>query len=215
VHCHGTPEHDGTVAVRSFSAEGTREPHLLPRYSSMGIHPWDAADANLHDALARMEDAFSAPHCIALGEVGLDRLRGPALDAQERVLRAQLDLAEKRDLPVILHDVRSTADLLRIRKDYQRQNWVLHGFRGSPELARQCLEKGWYLSLGPALLTTGQRGAALCAVIPPDRLFLETDDSGRDVRDMYDAALSWTGMRASALIAQIEENFHHVFGVRP
>lgn len=188
---------------------------MLPRYSSMGIHPWHAADASLPEALSRLEETFSHPHCIALGEVGLDRVRGPALAEQERVLRAQLDLAEKWDIPVIFHEVRSTADLLRIRKDYPRQHWILHGFRGSPELARQCLEKGWYLSLGPALLTSGQRGAALCEAIPPDRLFLETDDSDRDVRDMYDAVLSWTGQRTQMLTTQIEKNFHHVFGVRP
>jgi len=214
VHHHHARERAGTIGICSLSADQPISRQHLPLYCSVGIHPWDAAESTLSEALARMEGVCSDPHCIAIGEVGLDRLRGPALAEQERVLRAQLDLAQVQDLPVILHDVRSTSDLLRIRKDYPRQQWILHGFRGTPELAEQCLGKGFHISLGPGLLKSAQRGASLGAVIPPDRLFLESDDSDRDIREMYDAVASWTGMQVSALLAQIEDNFHKVFGVQ-
>ncbi|MDT8325607.1 MAG: TatD family hydrolase [Bacteroidota bacterium] len=214
-HCHRLPAREGTVGILSHFAGAVQGPESLPRFSSMGIHPWHAADTDLGTALERMKDAFSDPSCIALGEVGLDRVQGPALPEQERVLCAQLALADAHDIPVILHDVRSTADLLRIRKDFPRQTWLLHGFRGSAALAEQCLGKGFYLSLAPSLLKAEGRGPALCEVIPSDRLFLETDDSGLDVQDMYDAVRSWSGMDAGTLVAAIERNFIRVFGVQP
>lgn len=215
MHCH-RPSKDArtTVVCSVFAGEALADPDL-PRFASVGVHPWHADAPGTAETVADMHSLLEDPRCIAVGEIGLDRLRGPALQEQERILRAQLDIAERHAMPVILHDVRCTSEFLRIRKDYSRQLWIMHGFRGSTELARQCLDVGFYLSLGPPLLAVEERGRALCAVIPLERLFLETDDSDAEVREMYDAVGSWTGLGASALRSQLEQNFIQVFGVQP
>ena len=135
---------------------------------STGIHPWRAAEADRLWPL--VEDAAGRPEIVAIGECGLDRLRGPGMDIQEEVFVRHARLAERTGKPLIIHCVRAWAEILRLHSRLRPAvPWIIHGFRGRPALASQLLQAGFHLSLGP------KASPELLALVPPDRLHRETD----------------------------------------
>ena len=106
---------------------------------AVGVHPlWCATHGSLSEAIAELRDLAQAPPVVAIGEIGLDFLRGPAPALQTRWLDAQLDLAAAAALPVILHNRDATPELLaRLRAWGERATLpqpagVLHAFSGGP-----------------------------------------------------------------------------------
>lgn len=138
---------------------------------SVAIHPWNAHRAGaahlaMLDALARNSAV------IAIGETGLDANAEASREEQAELLRHHIRLSEQTAKPLVLHMVRGWDELLRLRKEMRpSQPWIVHGFRGKPELARRLVAEGLYLSYGERF------NPASVAVTPPDRLLVETDES--------------------------------------
>lgn len=136
---------------------------------SVGIHPWNAdkVDEAVWQRLAAMLDD---PRVVAIGEIGLDRARGPQMDVQQDVFRRQLVMAEERGLPVVIHSVRATDLLLALRKALKpKVQWIFHGYRGNAAQARQLLDAGIDLSFGL------KYNPEAYDAVPPDRRYHETD----------------------------------------
>lgn len=134
---------------------------------SVGIHPWNAALAD-DDAWHRLEIWCQDSRVVAIGEAGLDKARGPELDIQLETFRRQANLAERLNIPLIIHCVRAYDLLLGIKRPKGSQ-WIIHGFRGKPELARQLLDAGIDLSFGRLY------NPETFASIPSHRRYHETD----------------------------------------
>lgn len=111
-----------------------------------GVHPWDAATQDAATLGQRLGGAQ------AVGETGLDFVRGADRAAQLSALRTQLRLARERGLPVVLHCVRAFEPLMRELAASEPRAVIFHGFIGSPEQARQALAKGYCLSFGERTL---------------------------------------------------------------
>ena len=168
IHTHRADARD---AIISIGPDGTMRDGL---YYSVGIHPWDtqqyADPVRRAEALARLESMARDPRVLAIGEAGMDTLRGGDLDMQQSLFESQARLAEQVGKPMILHVVRAYDRLLASRRRLSPvQPWIIHGFRGGPEQARQLLAHGLHLSLGT------RYNPDTLAVIPPDRLHRETD----------------------------------------
>lgn len=114
---------------------------------SVGVHPWNA-DRVTPEVWTRMDAWLDDPRVVAVGEVGLDRARGPEIDVQLPVFNRQVELAYERRLPLIVHCVRAADILLAERRKHPDGQWIYHGFRGKPALARQLLDAGIDLSFG-------------------------------------------------------------------
>lgn len=123
---------------------------------SVGIHPWHIND-DWHDAIDRISDLATHDEVWAIGECGLDKLRGPHMDVQIDVMRAHISLAENVGKPLVIHCVKAFDQLLQLHKETaewckatkrEPQPWVIHGFRGKPEQAKQLVAKGLYMSFG-------------------------------------------------------------------
>ena len=88
IHTHHLPKEDGVFLFNNrfgFDAElytGT--------YFSAGIHPWDS-DREI--AISKLEQLVAHHNCLAVGECGLDKLKGPDLKVQQKVFLMQLELA--------------------------------------------------------------------------------------------------------------------------
>lgn len=137
---------------------------------STGVHPWRSAEAATLWPL--VEARASDPRIVAIGECGIDRLRGASIADQTELLRRHAILAEKHSKPLIIHCVRAWAELLSLRAAIRPAvPWIVHGFRGGPALARQLLDAGMHLSLGEHFRPD------TAAIIPAGRLHLETDTS--------------------------------------
>lgn len=141
-------------------------------YYSVGIHPWDTAadSAELERRLDAVREAVRDEAVLAVGECGIDRLRGGDAATQRRLFEAQARIAEECGKPLIIHVVRAIDDIIAIRRRLRPTvPWIIHGFRGKPEQARQLTALGFHLSAGP------RTPAATLAAIPPDRLLRESD----------------------------------------
>lgn len=174
-HTHAVGSCDGIISVPpDFSAF---EPDKV---YSVGIHPWSTSD-DREINFRELEKAASADQVVAIGECGLDRLRGASLDIQIDVFEKHIELSERLGKPLVIHCVRCSSELLALRRRYQpAQPWIYHGFRGKPELARQLADSGIYLSFGEKY-----NEDSLMTV--PDELFLmETDDSPLTIRQIME-----------------------------
>lgn len=139
-------------------------------FFSAGIHPWNVNPDSLEQDLQRLGIMLENPRTVAVGECGMDSLKGPELGIQEHAFVAQALLAEEKGLPMILHVVKQIDSIIRIRKDIRPSHpWLIHGFRGGPQQMRQLLDTGFWLSFGI------QANSASLAAVPDDRLVLETD----------------------------------------
>lgn len=164
----------GPDAVINIEPDRGLPPHGGPHFST-AVHPWRSAEAETLWPL--VEAAATDARIVAVGECGLDRLRGAAMPEQIELMRRHALLAERVGKPLIVHCVRAWAELLALHRSVRpAQPWVVHGFRGAPALAQQLLDAGMYISLGPKFRPD------TAAMIPAHRLLLETDDTpGADI----------------------------------
>lgn len=197
-HTHSAPP-PGTAALVSAGLD------QLGRFplESLEFHPW-----RLPPQPVELTREFSAglERAAALGEVGLDRLRGPAFPVQREMLDRLLRIAAELEKPVVFHCVRATAELLAAVKPYPRMRKLLHGFRGSPELFEEFRKHGFYLSLGAAAL---ERAPLLDHLRRTgfDRVGFETDDRPEPVEQLMERAAGALDVPAEQLIAITDANF--------
>ena len=83
---------------------------------SFGLHPWDVEKVDKVNILEELELICIQKNVISIGEVGIDRAIDTPLMIQTEYFIKQLEVSEKYDLPVIVHNVKATSDLLQIRK---------------------------------------------------------------------------------------------------
>lgn len=196
-HCHldaAEFDPDRTAVLARARAVGVGA-QLLPavdRASWPKIAELVARESGLHAAyglhpmfLARHDDAdlaalpaFIAAHpTVAIGECGLDFFVADLdRERQRRILRYQLELAARLDLPVILHGRRALDDLLAEVRNAGTLRGVVHSFSGSAEQARQWCRAGFLLGFGgPVSYPRAHRLRAVVANLPLAHLVLETD----------------------------------------
>jgi len=148
-------------------------------YMALGLHPIvieSHQDADLDQLEAAL--ATRPERLVAVGEIGLDLYReDPHFDRQEAILDAQLKLAKRYDLPVILHS-RRTHDKLAMhlkRQDLPRTG-VVHGFAGSLQQAQRFVEMGYKIGVGGTITyPRASKTRDVMAQLPLSALLLETD----------------------------------------
>lgn len=206
-HAHGTPApDDGT-----FRLWNIREPDaVMPDgiFFSAGIHPWDAGKYDL----AAYKSLFDSPHCLAVGECGLDRAAGPPLPLQIGVFESQIEEAGRRNKPLVIHCVRCFPELLRLKSSSSADMmpWVVHGFRGAKRKAFDLLDAGCVLSFGAGLLRDAGN-MDWFAEIPLDRFLLETDESPELFGQILAEAAAMHLLAPSELAAAVRINFKRIF----
>lgn len=176
---------NAVVCIDPLDLRGNGLPAFRRGYVySVGIHPWNVG--RVTDRSLRLLASLAAePQVVAIGECGLDGVaeavrsdyvaegcdRNEIVGAQTELLRVHFALSERLGKPMILHVVKANDEILRLKKLWRpSQPWVIHGFRGKPQLARQLLDHGFYLSFGR------RYNADSLALTPPSRLLRETDD---------------------------------------
>ena len=166
VHCHGR---SGPRMITSVGPDDDMPGVYGEAWYSVGVNPWDSATAT-EDDIERVRVAAADPRVVAVGEAGLDARRGGEADVQECIFLEQARIAEEVGKPLIVHCVGRYGRLMELHRAFApRQLWVVHGFRGKPELARQLVALGMGVSLGV------RYNPDVPAVVPPHLLFHETD----------------------------------------
>ena len=152
--------------------------------ASVGIHPQNALEFSFDDTPGVLRELAQEPNVAAMGEIGLDfvyddnheKYPGASREMQERVLRAQLDLARELDLPVVIHNREADQDLLRVLREYSGLRGVVHCFGSSIEVAQRVLELGFHLGF-TGIISFKNAGAIrdVAKFCPLEKLLIETD----------------------------------------
>ena len=147
---------------------------------ALGIHPLCSPGAGAAD-LQALECALDAgrsdPALVAVGEIGLDYFV-TELDAdhQEALLRAQLRLARRFDLPVLLHVRRSVDRVLKALREVPVPGGIAHAFNGSAQQARGFVDRGFKLGFGGTLtFDRALQVRRLAQALPSEAIVMETD----------------------------------------
>ena len=196
IHTHRVPDDGGRFILDC----GTSTPDGV-QCASVGIHPWHICDGWERDMLA-VEATASLPAVKAVGECGIDCLRGSAShDLQECVLRRHIALSESIGKPLILHIVKGQETVVRLRRELRpQQPWIVHGFRGKPEQARQYIAAGLHLSFGIRFNEEALRAT------PLNRLFLESDEDCTPMNVHYNRVAEALAMPVEELIEAVNRN---------
>ncbi len=208
IHTHFPPV-NGVWALQNLNTPVSPEP--LPGLYSMGIHPWYADPLHWEEQLLSLQECSVHPRVLAIGECGLDKVCTTPFPLQKQVFLAQVEWANTIGKPLVIHCVRAWAEILMLLENTGNQVPVLfHGFNKNAQLAREISGKGYYISLGKALHRPGIQEAA--RVIPPERLFLETDDAVISIGEIYNMAARALSIEHNSLVLQIQKNAEAVFG---
>ncbi len=146
---------------------------------SAGIHPFDISEIS-HEIWEKLELCMVDKRFVAIGECGLDKNSNISYDVQKEFFQKQIFMSEKYQKPLIIHCVGMFNELMKIRKELKpSQLWIVHGFRGKPELAQQLMKSGIRLSFGEKF------NPASVKITPIDQIFIETDESEISLIDIY------------------------------
>ncbi len=147
-------------------------------YGVIGWHPVDAIDCTQQD-LEWIEELASHPKIVGIGEIGLDYYwdKSPK-DVQQALFRKQIQLAQKINLPIIIHNRDATGDVVQILREENAASvgGVMHCFSGSVETARECIAMNFMISLGgPVTFKNARLPKEVATEIPLEHLMIETD----------------------------------------
>lgn len=179
---------------------------------SAGLHPWDIDLVNPEECIKTIERFAVQKNMLAIGECGLDRIISTDFALQERYFRQQIEIAEKFRKPLIIHCVRAYSDLMKFKKASKSDlPWIIHGYAGNLDITQSLIMHNFYFSAGERLLKDSRKHDVLRA-IPPDRLFLETDDGDTSIAEIYSMAAQVLNIDQDTLIQFITDNFKRIFG---
>ncbi|RZL38368.1 MAG: TatD family deoxyribonuclease [Pedobacter sp.] len=178
---------------------------------SIGIHPWYIDEVNLEKEMEIIEQKIQHPNCVAIGECGLDKRRETPLDLQLKVFEKQLLLAQKHQLPVIIHCVAAFQELILLKRKLKINiPLVIHGFSKNIPLAQQLIEEGFYISFGKYLIKNPELETVFTS-IPENRFFLETDTIEEEIEQVYLLAAKYKNIDVLTLQQIVTKNFNTVF----
>lgn len=145
-------------------------------YAAVGIHP-ECANNLPKDYMEQLETLVQGNKVVSVGEIGLDYhfKENPPKDIQKAVFENQIQLAQKYNLPIIVHDRDAHGDTMDILRKYKPRG-VVHCFSGSVEMARECIKLGMYIGIGGAVTFKNARvPVEVAKEIPLERMLMETD----------------------------------------
>ena len=143
-------------------------------YGALGIHP-ESVDIYHESDLTFLETNLKNERIVAIGEIGLDYYYTKEnRDKQIKLFEKELALAEKYNLPVIIHSREATQDTINTLKKFKTRG-VIHSFTGSYEIAQIYIKMGYSLGINGVITFKNTRLKEVIAKIPLEHIILETD----------------------------------------
>lgn len=143
-------------------------------YLTLGYHPSEV-DVVTDDDLLELENLLKLDKVVGLGEIGLDYYYGKDnKNEQIELFRKQLDIAEKLDIPVVIHSRDAVEDTINILKEFDLTG-VIHCFSGSVETAKIYTSMGYMLGIGGVVTFKNSNLYKVVEEIGLDNIVLETD----------------------------------------
>jgi TatD DNase family protein len=204
---------DTTLVLNVFPEE--QEKLRLPSFFSVGLHPWHVEQDTWEEQTDLVGILSSRPGVLAIGETGLDRVVSVPYNIQRLAFEAQLSIAEKSHKAMIIHCVRSYSEMLAYRKKSdQSVPWIFHWFNSDEQTAAELIRKNCYLSFGHMLFNEQSKSFRVFKNLPLQHIFLETDDAGYSIAEIYTRAAQLKNDTPEEIKTQIIHNFDRCFKIR-
>ncbi|MDQ6983465.1 MAG: TatD family hydrolase [Ghiorsea sp.] len=163
-----------SVGFHQWEEQQTIQKEYPNTFHAYGVHPWFC---NLHteEHLGQLDDLLD--NAIAVGECGLDFMPSkPSQATQLHWFEAQLGLAKKHNLPLIIHSVRADDTIVSTLKKHPKSRGVIHGFGGSLQQAQNFIKLGFSIAIGTRLIhSRSKKIESLITQMPLSSILLETD----------------------------------------
>ncbi|WHF50667.1 TatD family hydrolase [Chryseobacterium gotjawalense] len=172
-------------------------------FFSAGFHP-DLSLKFSEEQFVWLREISKHENCVAIGECGLDGLINIDDAIQEALFKRQIELANKRQKPLIIHCVRRFSQVIHFQKK-AKVPMIIHGFNKRKNIADDLQKHDFYLSFGKSVLQNVNL-QEFVKHFPTDKLFLETDDAEFDLQLLYQKVAELKNLNVENLILQIEEN---------
>ena len=146
--------------------------------ATCGIHPNTVvAPGDICNSINEIEKMLDHPKVVAVGEIGLDYYRDYVKpEIQKSVFIDQLNLAQKKGMPVVIHIRDAHEDFISIFKKYRKLRGVLHAFSGDEDVLNWVMDNtDLYIGIGGPVTFKNFKNDDLIRKIPLDRILLETD----------------------------------------
>ena len=180
---------------------------ISAKHISIGIHPWYVAADDIEQQTEWIKHtAINDKRVIAIGECGTDKLCNTDMNIQNEAFCNCITLSEELKLPLIIHSVKTSNEIIRLRKSIRpKQPWIIHGFRGKPEQALQYTSNGFYLSFGKLYNTESIK------IIPLDKLLFETDEYTGNITEIIRSAAETLDIPTDKIQNIASENTKRLF----
>ena len=202
-------------------------PHM---YATVGIHPHDCeGHTDVSGDMDKIAALAAHKKIVAVGEIGLDYHYDKEWEQkQKEYFDAQLSLAEKLDLPVIIHDRDAHGDVFDIIRAHPKSRGIIHSCSESADMVKEYVKMGWYISFS-GVITFKNATKILDSVkaTPSDRILVETDCPylspvpmrGRDNTSAYlhftaEKAAEVLGMKYGEFARVSTENALRVYNIK-
>lgn len=206
-------------------------------FAAIGIHPTDTLSLDLDETMNALDEILAGGNkVVAIGETGIDfyRTEPENLDKEKEIqvvfFKAHIELAKKYELPVIIH-LRGDGAFecaMEVVSEYAPLDGVVHCFSEGVEEARECIEKGLYISLtGIVTFKNSEIMQRVAKVIPLEKIMVETDapylapDPYRGKRnepayvlEVAEKIAELRGISFEEVAKQTTENAHNLFGLK-
>lgn len=145
-------------------------------YASVGWHPHDAKTFTEASA-EKIRNWCKNPRVRAIGEIGLDYYYDLSdRIIQQDVFKRQLELAKELNKPVVIHDRDAHEDCMKLLRQFPEVAGEFHCYSGSAQMAKEILERGWYLGFtGVITFKNARKAIEVLEMCPLDRILIETD----------------------------------------
>ncbi len=198
-------------------------------YGAVGVHP-DEVGRLTEKHLAEMERLLDLEKIVAAGEIGLDYYwDNESRDIQKKWFIRQLEIARKKEMPVIIHSREAAADTMDIMRGHAAgMQAVIHCYSYSVEMAKEYVKMGYYIGIGGVVtFKNAKKLKSVVEAIPLTSIVLETDCPylapepyrGKRNSSLYlpyvaEKIAEIKGVSAEEVIRQTEENSRQLYNLR-
>jgi TatD DNase family protein len=200
-------------------------------HAALGIHPWNVnalTEEELQQTIELISEKNRSKAVVAIGEIGLDYKYASIWDKQLMVFDKMLRLAEKLDLPVIVHSRGTTVKIVEMLPSYNLGKVLLHWFSNPISVLSKAVENGYYITEGPPVVySNGIR--EVVRRIPLTNLLTETDGPVRFFKPPFAGKMTTPAfvpmvvktiaeikrIDEASVAEQIVKNFETFFGIKP
>jgi len=176
-------------------------------FAAVGVHPWNVqtiSDEEVEAVVKLAEENRNNKALVAIGEIGLDSKYVKVWEKQLKVLDTMLRLAERLDLPACVHSRGVTEQVVDLLPSYGVKRVLLHWFSGSLQVLDKTVDRGYYVSEGPAVVYSNVL-RDIVRRVPLTRLLTETDGPTRYHKPPFNAKTTTPATHMPTVVQSISE----------